>query len=68
VTAEDRYPTPAAFRRALTERLRQASKEGPWTPQHRWDRYGGVALPEGSCRLLDILDDALLDKHLGMAG
>ena len=33
MTAEDRYTTPAAFRRALTERLRQASKEGPWTVQ-----------------------------------
>jgi hypothetical protein len=31
MTAEDRYATPAAFRRALTDRLRQASKDGPWT-------------------------------------
>jgi hypothetical protein len=33
VTAGDRYATPPAFRRALTDRLQQAAKEGPWTLQ-----------------------------------
>lgn len=27
----NRYPTPTAFRQALTSRLRDAAKEGPWT-------------------------------------
>jgi hypothetical protein len=33
MTAIDRYKTPAAFRRALTDRLREAAREGRWTLQ-----------------------------------
>ena len=33
MTAGDRYATPAAFRRALTDRLKEAAKDGPWTLQ-----------------------------------
>ena len=33
VTAGDRYATPAAFRRALTDRLRTTAREGKWTLQ-----------------------------------
>jgi hypothetical protein len=31
MTAADRYPTPASFRRALTDRLKLAAKESRWT-------------------------------------
>lgn len=31
MSAGDRYATPAAFRRALTDRLRTAAKKGPWS-------------------------------------
>lgn len=31
MTATDRYLTPAAFRRALTDRLKQAAKDSRWT-------------------------------------
>ena len=33
MTAKDRYTTPAAFRRALTDRLKQAAKESRWSFQ-----------------------------------
>lgn len=33
MTAAGRYSTPAAFRRALTDRLKAAAKGGRWTPQ-----------------------------------
>ena len=33
MTARGRYATPAAFRSALTERLKAAAKSGPWTIQ-----------------------------------
>jgi hypothetical protein len=33
VSAGDRYATPAAFRRALTDRLKVAAREGRWTLQ-----------------------------------
>lgn len=72
MTAADRYATPAAFRRALTDRLRAAAKEGRWTlPQlQRQVAYD---------RLLErlyLVDDgwivkgatALLARDLGMRG
>src|SRR5882757_7174606 len=31
MTAEERYATPAAFRRALTDRLKAAAKDSRWT-------------------------------------
>ncbi len=33
MTAGDRYATPAAFRRALTDRLREEARDGRWTLQ-----------------------------------
>jgi hypothetical protein len=33
MTAADRYAAPAAFRRALTDRLKEAAKDGLWTLQ-----------------------------------
>ncbi len=33
LTAGDRYATPAAFRRALTDRLKRAAKDGRWSLQ-----------------------------------
>jgi hypothetical protein len=33
MTAADRYFTPASFRRALTDRLKTAAKDGRWTLQ-----------------------------------
>jgi hypothetical protein len=33
VSASDRYATPVAFRRALTDRLKTAAREGKWTLQ-----------------------------------
>src|SRR6266511_604296 len=31
MTRSDSYPSPQAFRQALTDRLREAAKAGPWT-------------------------------------
>jgi hypothetical protein len=72
MTASDRYATPAAFRRALTDRLTEAAREGPWTiPQlQRQVAYD---------RLLDrlyLVDDgwivkgatALLARDIGVRG
>lgn len=33
MTAKDRYATPAAFRRALSDRIKVAAAAGPWTFQ-----------------------------------
>jgi hypothetical protein len=33
VSARSRYATPAAFRRALTDRLKAAAKDGRWSLQ-----------------------------------
>ena len=68
----ERYATPAAFRRALTDRLKQAAEDGPWTLQQLQRQ---VAYD----RLLDRLyshDDgwivkgatALLARDLGVRG
>lgn len=72
MTAAGRYPTPASFRRALTDRLKMAAKQSRWTlPQlQRQVAYD---------RLLErlyLLDDgwivkgatALLARDLGMRG
>ena len=72
MTAEERYATPAAFRRALTERLRQASKEGPWTLQQLQRHVAYDRLLER----LYLVDDgwivtgatALLARVLGVRG
>jgi hypothetical protein len=72
VTAEDRYATPAAFRRALTQRLSQASKEGPWTLQQLQRQVAYDRLLER----LYLVDDgwivkgatALLARGLGVRG
>ena len=72
MTAEDRYATPAAFRRALTQRLRQASKEGPWTLQQLQRQVAYDPLLER----LYLVDDgwivkgatALLARDLGVRG
>lgn len=70
--ASDRYATPAAFRRALTDRLKQAAKDGSWTLQQLQRQ---VAYD----RLLDrlyLIDDgwivkgatALLARDIGVRG
>jgi len=72
MTAEDHYTTPAAFRRALTECLRQASKEGPWTLQQLQRQVGYDRLLER----LYLVDHgwivkgatALLARDLGVRG
>ncbi len=72
MTPGDRYATPAAFRRALTDRLRQEAKEGPWRVQQLQRQ---VAYD----RLLDrlyLVDDgwvvkgatALLARDIGVRG
>ncbi len=72
MTAEDRYATPAAFRRALTQRLRQASMEGAWTLQQL---QGQVAYDRLLERLYVVDDEwivkgatALLARDLGVRG
>ena len=72
MTAEDRYATPAAFRRALTQRLRQASMEGAWTLQQLQRQVAYDRLLER----LYLVDDgwivkgatALLARDLGVRG
>ncbi len=72
MTARDRYATPAAFRRALTDRLKEAAKDGRWTLQQLQRQ---VAYD----RLLDrlyLVDDgwivkgatALLARDIGVRG
>ena len=72
MTAEDRYATPAAFRRALTQRLRQASMEGTRTLQQLQRQVAYDRLLER----LYLVDDgwivkgatALLARDLGVRG
>lgn len=72
MTAEDRYATPAAFRRALTDRLRTASTEGRWSlPQLQ--RH--VAYDRLVARLYHVHDGwvvkgatALLARDIGVRG
>lgn len=72
MSAGDRYATPAAFRRALTDRLKAAAKEGRWTLQQlqrqvAYDRLLGR---------LYLIDDgwivkgatALLARDIGVRG
>jgi len=72
VSAGDRYATPAAFRRALTDRLKEAAKDSRWTLQQLQRQ---VAYD----RLLDrlyLVDDgwivkgatALLAREIGVRG
>ncbi len=72
MTASDRYTTPAAFRRALTDRLKVAAREGRWTLQqmHRQVAYDRLI------ERLYLIDDgwivkgatALLARELGVRG
>ena len=72
MTAEDHYSTPAAFRRGLTDRLRQASRESPWTLQQLRRQVAYDRLLER----LYLVDDgwivkgatALLARDLGVRG
>jgi hypothetical protein len=72
MTAEDRYSTPASFRRALTDRLKQATKESRWNLQQLQRQVAYDRLLER----LYLVDDgwivkgatALLARDLGMRG
>jgi hypothetical protein len=69
---EGRFASPAAFRRALTDRLNAAAKSGPWTPQQLQRQVAYDRLLER----LYLLDDhwivkgatALLARNLGVRG
>jgi hypothetical protein len=72
ITQHRRYASPAAFRRALTDRLNTAAKSGPWTPQQLQRQVAYDRLLER----LYLLDDhwivkgatALLARNLGVRG
>jgi hypothetical protein len=72
MTAEGRYGTPAAFRRALTDRIKAAVKESKWTLQQLQRQVGYDRLLER----LYLVDDgwivkgatALLARDLGVRG
>jgi len=72
VSARDRYASPAAFRRALTDRLKAAAEEGPWTLQQLQRQVAYDRLLER----LYLVDDgwivkgatALLARHIGVRG
>jgi hypothetical protein len=72
MTQHRRYASPAAFRRALTDRLNAAAKSGSWTPQQLQRQ---VAYDRLLVRLY-LLDDrwivkgatALLARNLGVRG
>jgi hypothetical protein len=72
VTAEDQYSTPAAFRRALTDRLKQAARSSPWTlhqlqRQVAYDRLlERLYLVDGGWIVKGAT--ALLARDLGMRG
>ena len=72
MTHDRRYTSPAAFRRALTDRLNAAAKSTPWTPQQLQRQVAYDRLLEW----LYLLDDhwivkgatALLARNLGVRG
>lgn len=72
MSAGDRYATPAAFRRALTDRLRAAAKEGRWNLQQLQRQVAYDRLFER----LYLIDDgwivkeatALLARDIGVRG
>lgn len=72
MSAGDRYATPAAFRRALTDRLKAAAKEGRWTLQQLQRQVAYDRLIER----LYLIDDgwivkgatALLAREIGVRG
>ncbi len=72
VTAEQRYSTPAAFRRALTDRLNAAAKDSRWTPQQLQRQVAYDRLLERMYMVDDgwILKGAtaLLARDLGVRG
>lgn len=72
MSAEGRYGSPAAFRRALTDRINAAVKESKWAPQQLQRQVAYDRLLER----LYLLNDgwivkgatALLARHLGVRG
>jgi hypothetical protein len=70
--ADDRYTTPAAFRRALTDKLRETAKASPWTLQQLQRQVAYDRILER----LYMVDDgwivkgatALLARDLGVRG
>ena len=72
MTAEDRYTSPAAFRRALTDTLRDAAKNSQWSLQQLQRHVAYDRLLER----LYLIDDgwivkgatALLARDLGVRG
>ncbi len=72
MSAGDRYATPAAFRRVLTDRLKAAAKEGRWTLQQLQRQVGYDRL----LARLYLIDDgwivkgatALLARDIGVRG
>jgi hypothetical protein len=72
MTAQGRYATPAAFRRALTDRIKETAQESPWTQQQLQRQVAYDRLLER----LYIVDDgwivkgatALLARDLGVRG
>ena len=72
MSAGERYATPAAFRRALTDRLKLAEKKGPWTLQQLQRQVAYDRLIER----LYLIDDgwivkgatALLARDIGVRG
>jgi hypothetical protein len=51
VTAADRYATPTAFRRALTDRLKSLTGTSRWTvPQLQRHGFGFLSLPSSEPR------------------
>ena len=72
MSAGDRYATPAAFRRALTDRLRVAAGDGRWTLQQLQRQVAYDRLLER----LYLIDDgwivkgatALLARNIGVRG
>ena len=72
MSASDRYATPGAFRSGLTDRLRTAAKDGPWTLQQLQRQVAYDRLIER----LYLIDDgwivkgatALLARGIGVRG
>ncbi len=70
MSASDRYGTPAAFRRALTDKLKESARTSPWTPQQLQRQVAYDRLLER----LYVIDDgwivkgatALLARDLGV--
>lgn len=72
MSARSRYATPAAFRRALTDRLKEAAKEGRWTLQQLQRQVAYDRLIErlylADARWIIKGATALLARDLGVRG